>query len=110
MLKRYQVLINDWLADYIKKAADKNDLSFSEVIRLCLCLELGINISKKYPKFKYSISDKEVAKFKSGSFSNLDSKELEERHRFISKIYFEARKAVEFATNEQKKESKKSKG
>ncbi len=37
MLKRYQVLLPDWLEDYVKLLADKYDLSFSEIIRTIIC-------------------------------------------------------------------------
>ena len=39
MLKRYQVLLDDWLADTIKALADKYVISFSELIKVILCLE-----------------------------------------------------------------------
>ena len=58
MLKRHQVLLTDWLADYMKYIADRYDLSFSEVIRLCLCLHCCDAISDMHPKKKFSVSSK----------------------------------------------------
>ena len=40
MLKRYQVLLPDWLEDNIKEIAEIFDLSFSEIIRLELCFAI----------------------------------------------------------------------
>ena len=36
MLKRYQVLMSDWMEEYIKLVADKYGLSSSSVIRVHL--------------------------------------------------------------------------
>ena len=44
MLKRHQILLNDWLVEYIKNCSDRYDISFSEVIRLTLCVEMGLLI------------------------------------------------------------------
>lgn len=40
MLKRYQVLLPDWMEEYIKYLVDKYDLSFSEVIRGEICIAI----------------------------------------------------------------------
>ena len=101
MLKRHQVLINDWLAEYIRHCGEKYDVSFSEVIRLTLCVEIGRNIAKHHPKYKFGISEKEIEKMCLPNSKKKDI-DLDERHRFISKVYFEARKAIEFALKQEK--------
>jgi len=40
VLKRYQVLLSDWLEDYIKFLSDKYDVSTSELIRIQLCIAI----------------------------------------------------------------------
>lgn len=93
MLKRYQVLINDWLADYVKYFSEKYDLSFSEVIRIMLCLQTGQWVSLVYPNFKFKISLKKIK----SQLKKLDKQQTleEEEHKLISKLYFEARKATD---------------
>ena len=103
MLKRQQVLLNDWLSDYIKHSACKYDVSFSEVIRLTLCLEMGRNIAKLYPKYKFDITDKELKSMLLPTSGTIQKDDTEKRHKFISKVYFEARKAIEFAMQQEEK-------
>ena len=93
MLKRYQVLLNDWLADFIKDMANKHDMSFSECIRLGLCLYYGSMISELHPDYKFDFSAKKIVgtiKKHMGTPRN-----EEEMHRTFSNIYFETRKAIE---------------
>ena len=102
MLKRYQVLLNGWLGDHLKAIAEKHDLSFSEVIRLGLCLMAGECISKTYPQYKFPDLKAKLHEFN----RERDKKSKvnpEEFHRFLSKVYFETRKAIEFWETEEKK-------
>ncbi|NIO19799.1 MAG: hypothetical protein GTN76_03425 [Candidatus Aenigmarchaeota archaeon] len=100
MLKRYQVLLPEWLEDYHKFLVDKYDLSFSEVLRIALCIEVLTIVPLLYSEYKAGISAEEI--------SNLIKKKLDEKmdqdelHRFASKIYFEARKAVEYRLKKEK--------
>lgn len=94
MLKRYQVLLNDWLADFVKEMSEIHDMSFSECVRLGLCMYYGAMISELYPEYDFAYSPKKVVatmKKHMGSPRN-----EEEMHKNISNIYFEARKAMEY--------------
>ena len=104
MLKRYQVLLNDWLAEHIKKVAERYDISFSETIRAALCyFYIGL-IAKDYPKYKVKFEDvKKKATLKEGHY---DKKAMEDFHKALSRIYFEARKAIEFFWNEENQKGK----
>lgn len=108
MLKRYQVLLPDWLEDYIKFLVNKFDLSFSEVIRMEVCIAILNMVSKIYPEFKLGITPEEIAEhIRKNLQQELDQ---EMRHKLMSKIYFEARKAAEYRlAQEKKKEGKKEK-
>jgi hypothetical protein len=103
MLKRYQVLLPDWLEDYITKIAESFDLSFSEIIRLELCFSILSSTKEFYPKYKMGITPKVILESAHGQ---KEVKE-EEKHRFMSKIYFETRKAVEYRLPLIKKQKKK---
>jgi len=105
MLKRYQVLLPDWLEDYIKFLVDKYDLSFSEVIRIELCIAILNMVPRLFPDLKTEIRGEDIAKLVK---NNLELEmEREEPHRLMSKIYFEARKAVEYRFAQEKKQKKK---
>ena len=104
MLKRYQVLLPDWLENYIIQIAELFDLSFSEIIRLELCFSILSSTKSFYPKYKMGITPKEILESAHGQ---KEAKEEEEKHRFMSKIYFETRKAVEYRLPILKKQKKK---
>lgn len=101
MLKRQQVLLTDWLVDYIKFISEKYDVSFSEIIRITLCLQLGRLISLIFPKHKFDISEQEFIKILKRAEKRKRTEE--EQHRLISRIYFEARKTIESRLHEMKK-------
>ncbi len=94
MLKRYQVLLPDWLEEYIKFLVDQYDASFSEALRVELCIAVLCMVPRLFPEYKAGIDSEEIAKCVDQNFE----KEIDqdERHRYLSKIYFEARKAIEF--------------
>lgn len=105
MLKRYQVLLPDWLEDYIKFLVNEFDLSFSEVIRVELCIAILNTIPQIYPDFKPSITAEEISKL---VVKNLNQQiERDEAHRILSQIYFETRKATEYRLKTAKKKKSK---
>jgi hypothetical protein len=105
VLKRYQVLIPDWLEDYHKFLVNKYDLSFSEVLRIALCIEVLTMIPLLYPGYKPELDPKKIASLIQKKLS--EKMDQEEMYRFMSRIYFEARKAVEYRLNQEKKQKKK---
>ena len=102
MLKRYQVLLEDWLADYIKHLAEICDTSFSETIRLTLCFEY-LNMAISAYKYKADLTKIDIIK----AFNKTMNRKYaeESRHKIISKLYFEGRKAVEFRLKLEKREN-----
>ena len=94
MQKRYQVLIPDWLEEYIKWGVNKYGLSFSELIRLEICQSVISYISERYPEYKSGYTMKnflqDVSDFEKGKMNS------EDLDRITSTIYFEARKAIEY--------------
>ncbi len=105
MLKRYQVLLPDWLEDYWTIYVDKYDLSFSEVIRIALCIEILTIVPLLYPEFKPEIDAKKISELIEKKIA--DEIDQDEVHRYMSKIYFEARKAVEYRFAQEKKKKNK---
>jgi hypothetical protein len=95
MLKRYQVLLSEWLADHIKHTSEKYDISFSEIIRLALCLNILKSVSEVYPKCRRKL--RLSKNLFSDIMSNKSKEDIdqEELHKLISQVYFEGRKATE---------------
>ena len=52
MLKKYQVLLPDWLEEHVKFLAIKYDLSFSEIIRGEICYTTLSAIMHRHPEYK----------------------------------------------------------
>ena len=105
MLKRYQVLLPEWLEDNIKFFADRFDLSFSEVIRAEICVAILSAIPKLYPEYKPGLTHEEIMNMLLET--NAVKMEREETHRILSRIYFEARKAVEYRMAKETGQKKK---
>jgi len=98
--ERYQVLLDDWLAEYIKFLAERYDLNSSTVIRAHICLAILSTLPALSPEYKPNLANKEVLEIAKKAAKD----ELEELdvHRILSKILYEARKAVEFRLSKRK--------
>ncbi|UCC95211.1 MAG: hypothetical protein JSW40_00240 [Candidatus Omnitrophota bacterium] len=101
MLKRYQIILTDWLGEHLAAISDKYDISISEAARIVLCLQIPKLVSVAYPKHKVAISDRDLVTTIKRSSRDTDSRA--DLHRLLSDIYFEARKAIEFWAKEEKK-------
>ena len=101
MLKREQILLTDWLSDWLHYCAEKYDVSYSELIRITLCLQVGNWVSKECPKYKFKFSENKMTKEFNKFLKTRRSEE--ELHRCFSKLYFEARKAIDFLKAREKK-------
>ncbi|MFC1631982.1 hypothetical protein ACFL1I_00755 [Candidatus Omnitrophota bacterium] len=95
MLGRYQILLNDWQADHYKLVAKKYDVSFSEMIRMALCLDIIYATRLAFPKYRTKIND-QVLKRVINKRQIAGNMTLAQFHSLLSKIYFESRKATEF--------------
>ena len=105
MLIRYQVLIDDWIEDYIKFVAEKYDLSSSAVIRIHMALGIIFIRTAAHPEYKLSFGDKEFQEFsKKADKGEIDVAEV---HQLMSKILFETRKLVELRLTEDTEQKKK---
>ncbi len=107
MLKRYQVLLPDWLEDYVKLLADKYDLSFSEIIRTMMCNWILASVPNLYPELKLEITPEDICEMvKAEAYINMENEDI---HRKLSKLYFESRKAADYRMTQEKKEKKQKK-
>ena len=94
MLKRYQVLLPDWLEDYIKIGVESYGFSFSELIRLLICFSILTQIPALHPEYTPNVAIKEIF----GAINDAATNHVEKKsfNRFVSQIYFETRKAIEY--------------
>lgn len=96
MQKRYQVLIPDWLEDYLKEVSIAYSLNFSETIRAEVCIAIILSVQELFPDFQLDFSFTEMFSHpKQKSPFSIDREILK---KGLSKLYFEARKAAEFRT------------
>ncbi len=105
MLKRYQVLLPDWLEDYIKIGVENYGFSFSELIRLEVCFSILTQIPILHPEYKPSVDLHAIF----GALSPETTKKLDKKKYagVVSQIYFETRKAIEYRKQKLEKISKK---
>ena len=104
MLKRFQILLEDWQEEYLRFVSETYDVSFSESTRILLCVGMIETVRQLYPGDKPALPVKktvdEISKMKKG-------KERQETfHKLLSKMYFEARKAAEVRLAQEKKKKK----
>ncbi len=105
MLKRYQVLLPDWLEEYIKMGVETYGFSFSEIIRLEVCLSILTQIPAIHPEYKPRMNLQDIlVAINQASTENIDKKKYD---RFVSQIYFETRKAIEYRMQKLEEMSKK---
>jgi hypothetical protein len=97
MLKRYQVLLPDWLEDYLKWGVNQYGVSFSEIIRLEICFSVLAMIEELHPEYKPNLSMKDILSV--ARSSNKTKVKKEDINRLASRIYFETRKAIEYRTS-----------
>ena len=99
-MKSYQVLLPRWLERPVKKRVDQLELSFSEVLRVQVCLAVLAFQKVLYPEYK---PGKELEYYlnvlKEFIYGNPEKDEILELY---SDIYFEARKALDYREKQEK--------
>jgi hypothetical protein len=105
MLKRCQVLLTDWQVEYLKNTAERYDQSFSEVVRIFISHGFLYIIPLLHPEYKPKITGRQLAEM-TRKAGNPDTS-IEEQHQLVSKLYFEARKVVEYRLSKVAQEKKK---
>jgi len=107
MLKRHQVLLDDWLVKHLQDIAKKYDVSFSETIRWALCMHVQRAVSLVHSKRKAKAQEfeKRLADIikKRNLKNDLDEEKI---HRLLSDLYYETRKIIEFWEGKEGKRKK----
>lgn len=98
-MNKFQVLLPDWLEDYVDFLSKKYGLPISEVIRMQMCAA-GLFMAKiLYPEYDTSFSLDAVKSIPTEFAKEQDQEVLK---RKLSKLYHESRKAVEFRMEKEK--------
>jgi hypothetical protein len=104
MLKRCQVLLTDWLEEHMKLVAKRNDLSFSEMIRILLCEGLLHSAPTVYSKYKPKVNKRLLQNITRVGSNPKTS--IVKKHQLTSQLYFEARKVFEYLNDKIEQELK----
>ncbi|MDD4908844.1 MAG: hypothetical protein PHJ00_07280 [Candidatus Omnitrophica bacterium] len=104
MLKRHQVLLEDWQVEYMKAIAKFYDISLSESLRMLISLGTLNIVNMVNPEYKMGVSLKEIEQGikRFGTPSSTRDKKFTD----LSQLYFEARKAADYRINKLKTKSK----
>ena len=107
-MKSYQVLLPNWLERPIKKRVDQLEVSFSEVLRVQVCLAVLALQNTLYPEYKPGIKLEDflrsIKMFLDGSHEKSEILQL------YSDIYYETRKALEYRVKQEREAEKKQTG
>ena len=105
MLKRHQVLLTDWQTEYARFISETYDISFSEAVRALMATGIIRTVKQIHPEFESKANVKEVVDATlMGSDKRMRTELL---HKFLSLLYFDARKAVEFRLSQARKKARK---
>jgi hypothetical protein len=99
MVEKFQVLLPEWLADYVHYLAGKYDMKISEVIRIQVSAAALFMAMRLHPELNVDIEIDQVAK---GMAEHANQKDKEKLERLVSKLLFETRKAVEYRMDKEK--------
>jgi len=105
VLKRFQILLPEWQEEYLRYISKKHSYSLSETIRIVLAEGILYMIPLLSPEYKTGIPKTKLAKILK-EVAKLNSTK-EQRNKFRSIIYFEARKAIDYRLNRIKKKRRK---
>lgn len=101
MSKKFQVVLPDWMEEYLEAVAARYDLTISELLRLELSLAFICFVNHYYPEYKGpSFGDLGIPSAKEAP--PLDELDRERMHKVLSRFYFEARKSSEYHMKKEK--------
>ncbi len=99
MVEKFQVLLPEWLADYVHYLAGKYDMKISEVIRIQVSAAALFMAMRLHPEYE---ADIEINQIVTGMAEHATQNDKEKVERLASKLLFETRKAVEYRMDKEK--------
>lgn len=95
MSKKFQVVLPDWMEEYLKDLSARYDLTISEILRLELSLAFICFVNHFFPEYEGpSFEDLGIPTAK--NVPTLEKLDRERMHKVLSRIYFEARKSIDY--------------
>jgi hypothetical protein len=95
MSKKFQVVLPDWMEEYLEALAARYDLTISELLRLELSLAFICFVNHFFPEYEGpTFEDLGIPTAK--DVPALEKLDRERMHKVLSRFYFEARKAIEY--------------
>jgi len=103
MGKKFQVVLPDWMEEYLQTIANQLDLTVSELLRLELSLGFIFFIDSIFAQFK--APNLEIFGIpKANAVQWLENLDRDKMRTILSRISFEARKATDYHLNANKKQ------
>jgi hypothetical protein len=101
MSKKFQVVLPDWMEEYLEAVAARYDLTISELLRLELSLAFICFVNHYFPEYKGpTFGDLGIPIAKEAP--SLEALDREKMHKVLSRFYFEARKASDYHMKKEK--------
>lgn len=91
-MKRYQVNLPLWLADYLENLAPAYDMSISEFLRFYITAGVVNAIYRFHPEFEQKFDLERFADYK----ETLLKASKEEKTRWFENFFFEAQRAIKY--------------
>jgi hypothetical protein len=104
MLKRHQVLLEDWQVEYIQTIAQVYDISLSEALRIIFSIGTIYTISSVHPEYKSGATKEKIKLAMKECASNKIP--IDKKHSWVSALYFEGRKSAEYRMAKLRKQAK----
>ncbi len=101
MSKKFQVVLPDWMEEYLEAVAARYDLTISELLRLELSLAFICFVNHYFPEYDgptFGDLGIPIAK-EAPALENLDRERM---HKVLSRFYFEARKSADYHMKKEK--------
>ena len=95
MSKKFQVVLPHWMEEYLEALAARYDLTISELLRLELSLAFICFVNHFFPEYDgptFEALGIPTAK----DAPTLEKLDRERMHKVLSRLYFEARKSIDF--------------
>jgi len=92
MLRRKQVLVSDWLDDFVNYVSKRYDISYSEVIRVSVAYMLTGILAGADSKYEMTVTWEDLAQVLQKSWEN--EGDLENTRKVISDVYWDAKKIL----------------
>ena len=101
MSKKFQVVLPDWMEEYLEGIASRYDFTISETLRLELSLAFICFVNHFFPEYDGPTFE-DLGIPTASEAPTLEKIDRERMHKILSRFYFEARKAADYHMKKEK--------